>query len=90
MKDKTHHLKERFPDDETTIDSLMVKDPGFRTICEDYDVCINALRHWSNSNEPEAGIRISEYSTLAEELEKEAAQILVVLKQRTGFQNTFK
>jgi len=58
----------------------MAKDPEFLAVCEDYDICVNALLYWSNSKSPEAEIRVNEYRALAKELEKEVIQALSTLK----------
>ena len=73
------HIRERFPDKKQSIDRLMAEDPEFLALCDDYDVCVNALRYWVESKEPEAGIRVNEYHTLAQELEEEVVEALIVL-----------
>lgn len=70
------HIRERYPDKKEGIDRLMVEDPKFRNVCEDYDICVNALRYWTNSKEPEAEIRVKEYRTLVRELEEEVVEAL--------------
>jgi hypothetical protein len=80
MNDKTYHIVERFPDRSHDISLLVAGNPEFLALCEDYDVCINALRYWEKSEEPEAESRFVEYSTLAQELEKEVAEALMELK----------
>ncbi len=61
----------------------MAEDPEFLALCEDYDVCVNALRYWAKSRDPEAEIRINEYRTIARQLEEEVIESLIVLKRRT-------
>ena len=78
MKDKIHHILERFPDKSHSLTNLMKEDPEFLSICEDYDVCANALRYWEKSKKPEAETRVQEYQTLVEELEAEIAAVLTV------------
>ena len=82
IRDKAHHIKERFPDDRHTIDLLMMQDPDFCAICEDHDACVNALNYWIDSDAPEADLRVGEYRTLIKDLEKEAAQAIGALKNR--------
>ncbi len=82
MGDKIRHIRERFADKKHSIDLLMAEDPEFPALCEDYDVCVNALRHWAESNAPEAKTRVNEYRTLIEELEDEITQALAALKPR--------
>ena len=52
----------------------MAEEPNFLALCEDYEVCINALRHWADSRESQAKTRIEEYETLVQELEEEIQQ----------------
>ena len=82
MNDKVLHIRERFSDKTHVIDLLVTEDPEFRAICEDYDACINALRYWIKSKEPEAEIRVKEYRALVRELQEEITQALVALKPR--------
>jgi len=76
------HIRERFPDKTHTIDLLMVKDPEFFDLCEDHDACVDALRYWAKSKEPEAETRVNEYRALVRELQEEITQALVALKSR--------
>ena len=79
MNIKSHHIQERFPDKKHSIELLMVEDSEFLAMCEDYDACVNALRYWSESKEPEARARVREYRVLVQELQKEIAQVLEAL-----------
>ena len=79
MNDKAHLIRERFPDKSHIIDLLMAEDSEFLTMCEDYDICVNALQYWTKSVEPEAEIRVNEYRTLVKELEEEITQVLVTV-----------
>ena len=76
----THHIRERFPSQKDLIDLLMAKDPEFLDLCEDHDACVNALRYWAKSNEPESENRVIEYHTVIKELEEEISQYLSVAK----------
>lgn len=60
----------------------MAEDPEFLTLCEDYDACVEALRYWTQSKEPEAKTRVNEYRGLVRELQEEITQALVALKLR--------
>ncbi|HCB49180.1 MAG TPA: hypothetical protein DEP47_06575 [Chloroflexi bacterium] len=60
----------------------MAQDPEFRALCEDYDACVDALRYWLDSKEPEAETRANEYRTLVQELQAEIVQILEGLEPR--------
>lgn len=70
------HIRERFPDNRKHIDLLMAEDSEFQVLSEDYDICVNALRHWAGSDAPEAEDRVIEYHTLIMELEEEISQCL--------------
>ena len=76
------HIREQFLDKKHSIDLLMVEDHEFFTLCEDHDACVDALRYWANSEEPEAQIRVNEYRGLVRELEEEITQALEVLKSK--------
>ena len=76
MNEKNLNILERFPEKIHTLTLLMAEDPEFLAVCEDYDACIEALRYWAQSNEPEAATRINEYNTLVRELEEEIVQVV--------------
>jgi hypothetical protein len=76
MNDKARHIRERFPDKSHIIDLLILEDPEFLALCEDYDACVDALRYWTLSKEPEAKTRVNEYRVLVRDLEEEIAQAL--------------
>ena len=76
MKEKNRSILERFPEKIHTLTLLMGEDPEFLSVCEDYEACIEALRYWARSNEPEAATRINEYNTLVRELEEEITQVV--------------
>ena len=78
----TRHIRERFPDKTHTIDLLVAKDPEFFDLCEDHDVCVDALRYWAKSKEPEAETRVNEYRALVRELQEEITQALLVLETK--------
>ena len=74
MDDKTRHIREQFSDKKPSIDLLMAEDPEFLALCEDYDACVNALRYWTQSKDPEAETRVNEYRALVRDLEEEITQ----------------
>ena len=80
MKTKAHHIRKRFPDKGRSIDLLLAEAPEFPSLCEDYDACVDALRYWVNSNEPEAQNRVAEYRTLIQELEDEIDQAFAAIE----------
>ena len=74
MNNRFHHIHERFPEKIHAINLLRAENPSFLALCEDYEICIDALRHWAHSQEAEAKMRLEEYETLAHELEEEIEQ----------------
>ena len=82
MNDKARHIRERFPDKNHSIDLLMAEDPEFPDLYEDFDACVDALRYWARSKQPEAETRVDEYRTLVRELEEEIAQALLAMEPR--------
>ena len=73
MNEKTCYIRERFPDQCPVIDFLMAVDHNFLALCEEYDVCVKALRYWATSSAPEAEIRVKEYRTIIREIQEEIA-----------------
>ena len=80
MNDNLRHILEKFREDSHTIAHLIEADGAFHALCEDYDACVNALRYWAKSKEPEAKTRVNEYRTLIKELEEEITQALAALE----------
>jgi hypothetical protein len=74
MNTKSIHIHKRFPEKTHVINRLMAEKPSFLALCEDYEICITALKHWAHSTEPDAKLRLEEYETLAQELENEIKQ----------------
>ena len=71
MTAKPRHVLEQFVEMKDNIKILMKKDQEFLSLCEDYDVSIEALKHWEQSKDLEAKTRVKEYRTLVQELEEE-------------------
>lgn len=80
MNDKPRHILEKFREDSHAIARLIEKDDEFLALCEDYDACVNALRYWAKSREPEAKTRVHEYRNLVRELEEEISLTLAALE----------
>ena len=78
MSDTLRHILDKFPEKNHTIARLIEEDPEFLSLCEDYDVCVNALRYWEQSKKPEAKTRVNEYRTLAREIEEEIRAALEI------------
>jgi hypothetical protein len=67
-------LYERFPEKSVEIKELYQKNESFKTLCEDYCRCTDALQHWEKSMEENAPARVQEYGALQRELEEEIIQ----------------
>jgi hypothetical protein len=67
-------LFERFPEQMETIKALFKKNKTFKTLCDDYLRCAEALRYWNQSLDEDAPVRIHEYQALLRELEEEILQ----------------
>jgi hypothetical protein len=80
MNDKLCHILEKFREDSHTIARLIEEDGEFLALCEDYDVCVNALQYWSKSKALEAKTRVQEYRSLVQELEEEISLTLAALE----------
>jgi len=82
VNDRELDIREKFPDQKHAIDFLAAQDSEFLALCEDYDACVDALRYWIESEEPEAETRVDEYRDLVRELEEEILQALEELEPR--------
>jgi hypothetical protein len=67
-------LFERFPERKETIKALFKNNESFRTLCEDYRLCAEALQHWNQSLDEDAPARMREYEALLQQLEEEILQ----------------
>ena len=66
----------RFPDLKKAAKRLFMESEPFRTMCEDFQRCSEALRHWEQSTSEEAPVRRKEYSLLLRDLEREILENL--------------
>ena len=65
----------RFPEHELAIERL-VKNRGFRSMCEDYAVGVEALRRWERASNSKRVVRIAELRKSLAELEEEVLEAL--------------
>lgn len=70
-------LVSRFRRHEFAIRRLYVRDPEFRSVCDDYGEVRRALAHWQSTDQAEPE-RVAEYRRMLEELEAEALAMLEV------------
>ena len=82
MNEKTLHILKRFSGRSGSLVLLMAENQEFCALCQDYEVCVNALGHWMASEKPEANTRAEEYRNLVRELEKEIAHSLESFEPR--------
>ena len=64
-------LFDRFPEKKENIKTLFKENESFKTLCEDYHQCAEALRFWNQSSSEDAPARVREYRALLQELEEE-------------------
>ena len=65
---------ERYPERMEEIKALFKNNESFKTLCEDYRRCAEALQHWNQSLDEDAPVRVQEYEALLRELEEETLQ----------------
>lgn len=65
------HILARLHEARVEIELRMLRDPGFRTLCEDYGAAVEALEHWKRSPRRDAEQRAGEYQALILDLEKD-------------------
>jgi outer membrane protein assembly factor BamD (BamD/ComL family) len=68
-------LVSRLPRHELAIRRLYVRDPEFRSVCDDCAEVQRALAHWQAADPP-LPERVAEYRRMLEELEAEALAVL--------------
>jgi len=78
MVDRTHHVLERLPQHRRAISERMMVDRDFRSLCDDYDDALEALRRWEASDDRRRQERVAEFRDLVEELEQEILRELGV------------
>lgn len=81
MKDKTHHTMKNFSNHKESLQNLTKTDVVFLEICEDYDVCVQAIHYWQNQASPSAAERTREFQTIANELANEINNRLLALNK---------
>lgn len=69
-------IMQRFPEHKGVLRQLYLNNKYFRSTCNDYKKCSEALQYWTQSEHKEALIRYQEYSAIFNELESEIIQYL--------------
>jgi hypothetical protein len=78
------HVIERFPEHELAIERLARGSEGFRSMCEDYVVGVEALERWERATDPKRTVMIAELRHSLAELETEILQALEEAAHRSG------
>lgn len=65
---------ERFPDRRDVFKRLYAEQEGFRSLCDNYRQCLDALHYWAHADQTTAPNRHREYRSLLHELERELRQ----------------
>jgi len=76
MVDATRYIRQLLSAQKPTIDRLASEDTDFREICDEFDVSVDAHNYRSQSQDPGAEVKASEYRALVEELYIEITRIL--------------
>mgnify|MGYP006309089915 CR=1 FL=1 len=74
-----------FPGRGDDIKRLFRENENFHTLCEDYELCAEALKRWNESASKAAPARIREYAELLEDLESEIRKSLETLEENERF-----
>lgn len=69
-------IMQRFPDQRDLLRSIYLEDDNFKTICQDYRRCSEALKIWTDSTHDQAVERVLEYQQLLSGLDFEIQQIV--------------
>jgi len=73
------HASKRFQHKRDLILRLCDSNADFLSLCEDYEVCVNAFNYWGHLEVPGALTKASEYHDIMGELEKEICQALAAV-----------
>jgi hypothetical protein len=66
----------RFPERKDCVKRLFEEDDNFRSVCEDYRNCAEAVQYWNQSESEEASVRREEYAAILRDLEGEILEFL--------------
>ena len=73
----TRFVRERFPDRQTEVLGLYLRDPEFRELCHDFGVCAEEIERLAGSSASEgARQRTEQLKELQDELEADIAERL--------------
>ncbi len=66
----------RFSEHKHTVRRLFQGDAVFRTLCDDYGRCVEALEYWNQFTSEETAIYRRDYAKLVRELESEIEKFI--------------
>ena len=67
-------VMQRFPDRRDVLRHRFLNSESFKSICQDYQICSEALAYWAKSEHEKASDRYREYSMLLNEMESDIIQ----------------
>ena len=70
------YVLERYPEASHEIRARAISDPGFRSTCEDYGKCVQALEHWRQTRDSQSRSKADEYRDLCRRIEAEIVEAL--------------
>ena len=70
-------VMKQFPGHKEVVKRLFAESENFRSVCEDYRICSEALRYWNQSASEEATARRQEYAGILQDLEGEILENLL-------------
>lgn len=82
--DELSLINNRFAGSEVLIERAFLENSVFRSLCEDYRECAEALERWKNSESENAAERQKEYAEMLIELEHDIKDWLEAMAQATG------
>ncbi len=71
MPRKLEAALKRFASRAVQLEQELLRNPDFRSLCEDYGDSIEAIERWSHSTDPVSSQRVAEYRRLTKDLERE-------------------
>ena len=76
VKNSLFLVVQRFPNRKESVRKLFRESESFRSLCDDFSSCSEALERWNRSSSPEVPQLREEYKDLLQELEKEIVECL--------------
>ena len=84
IKPSLFTVMRRFPERKHIVQRLFHRNQTFRTLCDDYGRCTDALSYWNQSTTIEAAGYRKEYTELVGELESEIRKFIEMAVRENG------